>query len=675
MSRRRPGGSNPLYSVLTVAILAAVAGIFIYLVVSAENIDQLTGCSDAPGSRRYTFAFLIDTSDQFSPIQLQKVKNKVNQLVASTPQPDRIQIYTNTEEGELAEPIFDMCAPFENRSEAPALTRFRSNEFDQLIDRAFQFNFGRDQSPIIQSIDAVSLAMPRDNTEKMLMVVSDLYENSRIFNHYDPDWEGQGERNSRIMAATTPDLRNVNVHLLMIARSELDQGQRLIDWWVNYLMSAGASFNTTTVSKDGLSVQFALAERITGMNNLSRPRLVDRISSVSDSAIFALMFTIGAVSLVVLRLGFEANVILATLVPLATLVVYAGIVWSRPNRVREDRAADNLYYLGFLFTVVSLGIALYRYGNDAQGVNQIVSDLGIGLTTTIVGLFFRILFSQLRLDPMEIEEQARAELSASIEKFKTDVRNMGDVVRVSHTIIDQHIQESIERFDKVVDQSIRSIEQANQKIGELQLSPDLFKLNLETSEKKIDESVSEICKKIGSIEINFDEVAKKAAQGMENILGSLQLDVNALNQSLQTVSDLRETIVSAATTVDNSSVSLNRAIARQDGLEQKLAKLVENSFRIDTISNYLTNIEKTMKSIAGDVRRHSETYADTLGGVNESLTQSDAVIAKSNTDLARLVLNVHEIAVELAKTLKELKLDSGQYQVPEREGPYAEKEY
>ncbi len=101
-------------------------------------------------------------------------------------------------------------------------------------------------------------------------------------------------------------------------------------------------------------------------------------------------------------------------IPIALIAAYAFLTISRTRfRLRYDQAGDNCYYMGFIFTLVSLGVALYqiRHGTSAQefGIG-VVRDFGLALSTTIVGIICRVSLTQLREDPHDIEEATRREL-------------------------------------------------------------------------------------------------------------------------------------------------------------------------------------------------------------------------------------------------------------------------
>src|ERR1700679_1237765 len=83
-----------------------------------------------------------------------------------------------------------------------------------------------------------------------------------------------------------------------------------------------------------------------------------------DQILFFGFFAAGTVSIWTLKL-LGINQYIVTAVPLALMAIYALIaIVTKRYRVREDRVGDNIYYLGFLFTLVSLAYALYVYSPD-----------------------------------------------------------------------------------------------------------------------------------------------------------------------------------------------------------------------------------------------------------------------------------------------------------------------
>src|SRR6267142_1002392 len=84
-----------------------------------------------------------------------------------------------------------------------------------------------------------------------------------------------------------------------------------------------------------------------------------------DIIVFLLSVVLGVAAYSVLRfLHVPQWVVTSSLVGL--MLLYAVGVASIPRlRVRLDQAGDNAYYLGLLFTLVSMAFALYAFGRHS----------------------------------------------------------------------------------------------------------------------------------------------------------------------------------------------------------------------------------------------------------------------------------------------------------------------
>ena len=110
-----------------------------------------------------------------------------------------------------------------------------------------------------------------------------------------------------------------------------------------------------------------------------------------------------------------------TAVPVLVMIGYAVVLGvARLFRLRDDQSGDNLYYMGFLFTLTSLAVSLYQF-SAAGSAEQIVQNFGIAIASTIAGITLRILFNQMRRDPVEVEATARLELAEASRRVKREL--------------------------------------------------------------------------------------------------------------------------------------------------------------------------------------------------------------------------------------------------------------
>ena len=98
------------------------------------------------------------------------------------------------------------------------------------------------------------------------------------------------------------------------------------------------------------------------------------------------------------------------------MLTYALVIYSARNlRLRDDQSGDNLYYMGFLFTLTSLGVSLYQFSVE-RAAEEIVQNFGIAIASTITGIALRVVFNQMRRDPVEVERMMRLELAEAARR-------------------------------------------------------------------------------------------------------------------------------------------------------------------------------------------------------------------------------------------------------------------
>lgn len=173
---------------------------------------------------------------------------------------------------------------------------------------------------------------------------------------------------------------------------------------------------------------------------------LDRLRDYADKWLFFIFFLAGAGAIWFMKEA-EFPQWQVTAAPVCLMLLYALYASLSPGfRLREDRAADNLYYLGFLYTLTSLAYSLYLFSQDQGGTTAIISNFGIALMTTIVGLALRVLFSQLREDPLEFEREARHDLSEAVQHLKTELDQSALEFSSFRRALQQTLQEGMDEM-------------------------------------------------------------------------------------------------------------------------------------------------------------------------------------------------------------------------------------
>jgi hypothetical protein len=235
---------------------------------------------------------------------------------------------------------------------------------------------------------------------------------------------------------------------------------------------------------------------------------------LSGLVFFAVMIA-GASYIVVSKLS-DTPAIFVTLVPVCIMVAYAALLGiARLFRLRDDQSDDNLYYLGFLFTLTSLGVSLYQFRTDQGTADQIVQNFGIAVASTIAGIALRIFFNQMRRDPIEVEQTARLELADAARKVKRELESTTLEFSYFRRAVQQSLAEAIEEINT-------QLKDAN---GRVVNQLDEFAA---TSSKPLEEAA----RKSGDTILKLDDRMAEARAWITNQVGQLSLSTGGLSVHL-----------------------------------------------------------------------------------------------------------------------------------------------
>ncbi len=168
---------------------------------------------------------------------------------------------------------------------------------------------------------------------------------------------------------------------------------------------------------------------------------------------------------------WELNIAVVTGVPIVTMVTYLTIsLIANGMRLHNEQAGDNLYYMGFLFTLSSLGVSLYRFVGDAS-IDEIVRNFGIAVTSTICGIAFRIMFNQMRRDPVDIERSVRHELAEMTRRVRSELDSSAREFSSYRRSSSQMLLEGFEEIARQAEQTGAAVQKAIEVLSKESIKP------------------------------------------------------------------------------------------------------------------------------------------------------------------------------------------------------------
>ena len=391
---------------------------------------------------------------------------------------------------------------------------------------------------------------------------------------------------------------------------------------------------------------------------------------------------IGGTASIVLLKTLEVRQALVTIAPCIVMAAYASLVVRRYYRARADQIGDNLYYLGFIFTLVSLSVSLAQFsaGGTAE---EIVANFGVALATTLVGVTLRVVFSQMRSDPVETEKEARLQLAEASRRLKVEMMNASAefamAARASRQSVTDAIDEMREKLGATLDEAGGRLRDAvshsadglagaskglETQLGEaatrLSEASDAFRGALDASHSRWDDglrasterntefnavgrrlsaAVDRLAKRMEEGVGPFDGVERRfaalssAAEGLEARLAATRVQLDGGLESVAALgreaSEAGRVAVSASAAVEAHAAGLERAVAALERAGVAAEAIEAQPARINAA---LADVEGQIRSVIGRatsaVERAEATMARQAGAGSATGPTDDPVEAE-----------------------------------------------
>ena len=341
---------------------------------------------------------------------------------------------------------------------------------------------------------------------------------------------------------------------------------------------------------------------------VKRRRGPSNIGSSRHALFFFAVYVVGA-----LILTFEKTIVYAffepsSSVPKAIIIVTALILMGGyvifvtlvpATKLRTDVAADNIYYLGFLYTLTSLAVALSVDSPDA-----ILANFGVAIVSTLIGIAARVGLNQLRVDPADIEEASRLELAEATRRVKSEmtetVSQLSDFRQLSLQVLAEGYADIQKNVEEISEKVLRSVEE---------LAEHSAKPLLELAEKTKDANI-EATSAIASVtESNRELTAanRKAIEKIDEVSSALvkltkhYADTGIIDDKI--VASLREQLV---------KVQAELVEGRQEGIDELKAAFDQfnEQASIDysaPAKRYVQSSVETTEGNTGDVAEERKT--------------------------------------------------------------------
>lgn len=332
-----------------------------------------------------------------------------------------------------------------------------------------------------------------------------------------------------------------------------------------------------------------------------------------DKIFFAVAALAGALSIILVDLA-EGSKWVAVGICVTVMLGYLVAAVALPGlKLRPDQAADNLYYLGLLFTLTSLGVALIRFASSELATAAILRNFGIAIFTTIVGLALRVFVGQFREDPEDLEYEARAALSESVHRMRAELdtsvvelRGFADGMR---QVVGEFMDGANKTTTQALERSVGQFERSAVSIGD-----------------RFDESARIFADRVQS----FDATLEKVVVALEALMvriGAVRADADFLERGMRPALDLLERSVGAFTqAIGREQENFEAGAQALETFHRGMGHLVGSSVGLTTVSRQLA------------------AATASLGGAAELVGKLDAAASSAAMSTAAFASRLAEIA-------------------------------
>jgi DNA repair exonuclease SbcCD ATPase subunit len=389
-----------------------------------------------------------------------------------------------------------------------------------------------------------------------------------------------------------------------------------------------------------------------------------------DQVLFFSLFAIGAAAIWALKL-LKLHQFLVTAVPVGLMALYALIALATKRyRIREDKVGDNIYYLGFLYTLVSLSYALWIYDPDGSGATEIITNFGIAIFTTIIGLAGRVFFNQMREDPEEYEREARQSLAQATNQLRAQLADIAIEVSNFKRKILQIMEEGVIDISNstraTLGQNLEQISSTNKEVVEnIRSAFSTFtnhasKLN-DVASKNV-EALHALFQRIEAIEASPELLARKLdplLQKFGEVADEAQRRNRAQTNDLKRLRDVIDVAVSATDTLRNTIVAADDSInAKVDrfgtGLEKTLVAAERFSESLEASTKRVSSEIAAIGAASSGLLGSFESQKHAAGEIRLSIEADLKAIAEHRDMIAALAAESRQSLTELQSALVSL---------------------
>ena len=370
-----------------------------------------------------------------------------------------------------------------------------------------------------------------------------------------------------------------------------------------------------------------------------------------DVLAFLSAFVVGMLLYLGLRWAGYGQLV-QTIAVVTAMIMYAASVWVVPRlKVRLDQAGDNAYYLGLLFTLSSMALALYEFRGatlassglvSRSGAEHIISNFGIALVSTIMGIFLRVILHQMRIDPADVESVSRIELADASKRVKASLDAASEDMALFHGQIAQRLNDVVVTATKDVNSVLAAFaSEVGQATSRLLANTEQAQGNVVQKTRTVVESLDATAAGAQGVMDRLSKIEPpptKLASRLEKVSKSLE----AIEAPIQKLTGIFEsTSTASAEAIDKLSQATRELTQfRRDSAEQQVKSMQELTTATTAFKDALSAVAVALqrdKVLLGELEERSRASAEQSQRAQQSADKVIATFTSVTQDLTEAI--------------------------------------
>ena len=350
--------------------------------------------------------------------------------------------------------------------------------------------------------------------------------------------------------------------------------------------------------------------------------------------------TIYIVGLVILYFASKAHPLIMIGLSIVLMLLYAIYAYSYVESTNLSQIADSAYFLGFLFTLSSITMALVNYVSSGEAIGNIVNMFGFALLTTIMGLLIKLLLERIKPSVSDLTEKTFNEFEKTVFRFDQHLSSTADKFKMfGQSVVDkldEHVDQITEQLDVVVNQSTQKLKDYIEESGQ----------TLSDSMKESGEKFSNVLNKASD---EMDLPTDFFTNQLKEPLLNMKDQINSFNSELTEVIKSQGTI---ARNTEKVSQVVEKLAAKMD-LTEKMPDYVEV---IENSVNEINSITVALSNTNNKINEISQSFDEVVEGEKTKLSLTNEMRGQMASDLEFLQDYKKEMKDALTKSTQYIEL-------------------